>query len=289
MGVLKWVGIGIVGVIALLLLVVTGLNVIPGSPLDTQFDIQPETIAVPTDPAAVAHGQYLAESIGVCVVCHGENLAGRQMVDSPVLGSIHTPNLTAGAGGVGATYSDADWVRSLRHGVAPDGHGLIFMPTDYYYNLSDADLGAIIAYIKTLPPVDNTAAETRLNPVTVALLNAGQFGEVVRARDIVHDAPRPDPDANYGAYLLAVGGCTFCHGPDWRGGQGPEPGAPPAPDITGAGPWGERSFDEFAATMRTGIMPNGEQINPAFMPWAGYSRMTDADLEAIWNHLQTIE
>jgi mono/diheme cytochrome c family protein len=110
----------------------------------------------------------------------------------------------------------------------------------------------------------------------------------VRARAIDPNAPRPDPEISYGAYLLAVSGCTFCHGLDLKGGQGPEPGAPPAADITAAGAWGDHTFEQFAHTVRTGIKPDGGHIQPAYMPWVGYSRITDEDLMAIWNYLQSL-
>ncbi len=284
---IKWAAIFMLFLAGVAILAVVLLNVIPGSPLTVAFDVQPETILIPTDGASIAHGRYLAESVLVCVVCHGEDLAGKEMIDDPFR-YIHTPNLTTGAGGVGQTYSDADWVRAIRHGVDPEGHGLIFMPTDHYFHLSDADLGAVIAYMKSLAPVDNTAPGLALNPVVTALLNSGQSGEVVRARVIDHDAKRPSPPADYGAYLVKIGGCDFCHGLDLTGGQGPEPGAPPAPNITASGPWGQRTFAEFAHTLRTGIMPGGQPINPAFMPWVGYGRMTDEDLMAIWSYLQSL-
>lgn len=286
---LKIAGFLLLGLVALVALLITALNVIPGLPLATDFAVDPAPVPIPDEVERIAHGRYLAHAVAVCGVCHGHNLAGQEMVNSPILGYIHTPNLTPGAGGVGQYYNDLDWVRALRHGIDPDGRGLIFMPTDYYYYLTDDDLGAVIAYLQSLPPVDNEAAATRLNPLTIAMLNAGQFGEVVRARAIDHQAPRPTPESDYGAYLLAIGGCTFCHGPDLKGGQGPEPGAPPAPNLTANGPWGNRTFDQFTHTMRTGVMPDGGRINPMYMPWAGYTQMRDEDLLAIWNYLQSLD
>lgn len=281
---IKWLIFILLGLAGVALVL---LNVIPGSPLAVPLAVTPAAVAIPTEADSVAHGRHLAESVLVCVVCHGENLAGKEMINDPFR-YVHTPNLTPGKGGIGQTYSDADWVRAVRHGVDRDGYGLIFMPTDHYYHLSDEDLGAVIAYLKSLPPVDNDAPGLRLHPLVIALLNSGQSGEVVRARVIDHAAERPSPPADYGAYLVKIGGCDFCHGPDLRGGQGPEPGAPPAPDITAGGPWGERAFDQFAHTLRTGIMPDGGVIEPAFMPWAGYGRMTDEELTAIWLYLQRL-
>ena len=65
-----------------------------------------------------------------------------------MIGTLRAPNLTPG--GVGGTYTDTDWIRALRHGVAPDGTPLVFMPSWEYYYLSKEDLGALIAYLKQL-------------------------------------------------------------------------------------------------------------------------------------------
>ena len=54
-----------------------------------------------------------------------------------------------------ATFSDADWVRALRHGVGKDGKALLIMPAKNFNTLSPEDLGALIAYIKSVPAVDN--------------------------------------------------------------------------------------------------------------------------------------
>ena len=72
-------------------------------------------------------------------------------IDDPALGRVIAPNLTRGRGGVGATFSDADFVRAIRHGVDPSGRPLLIMPADDYTHFSDADLGMIIAYVRSLP------------------------------------------------------------------------------------------------------------------------------------------
>ena len=69
----------------------------------------------------------------------------------PGLLSIPTPNLTSGAGGVGATNTDEDWVRAIRHGVGHDGRALWVMPSLSFSRLSDEDLGALIAYLESRP------------------------------------------------------------------------------------------------------------------------------------------
>ena len=210
------------------------------------------------------------------------------MVDHPIYGFIHTPNLTTGVGGVGRYYSDEDWVRAIRHGVNPQGRGIAFMPTDHYWHLSDADLGAIIAYLKQLPPFDNDKAGTRLNIFTRALINSGAKGNLVRASFIPHQGPRPATSNNQAAYLLQIGGCDFCHGADLRGGQGPEPGAPPAPSLANDGPLADWVVEDFVRVMRTGQTPDGRVIVPAYMPWVGYMHMSDADLVLIWDYLRQL-
>ena len=77
-------------------------------------------------------------------------------MDDPLLARIVPPNLTRGRGGVGATFTDADFVRAIRHGVDPSGRQLLIMPSDDYNHFSDADLGAIIAYVRSLPPINTS-------------------------------------------------------------------------------------------------------------------------------------
>jgi mono/diheme cytochrome c family protein len=196
--------------------------------------------------------------------------------------------LTRGRGGIGTTYRDADWIRSIRYGVRPDGHGIPFMPSDYFNKLSDAELGAVIAYVKSLPPVDNERTRVEINLPARILIDLGAFGDLVRAAKIDFRSPRPSPPSSEGEYLVDVGGCTFCHGAGLAGGQGPEPGAPTGTDLTAAGPTAHWSFAEFRQTIRNGVDPRGRAINPKYMPWLAYRKMTDAELQAIWLYLRSL-
>ena len=113
------------------------------------------------------------------------------MEDDPVFGRLVASNLTAGKGGVGGSYSDTDFVRAIRHGVRPDGTPLVLMPAEYYNKYNDEDLGAIIAYIKSLPPVDNELPETMAGPL--ARLFVLLEPSLLPAQLIDHDASRPPP------------------------------------------------------------------------------------------------
>src|SRR5690606_30225998 len=104
--------------------------------------------------ATIARGAHLASALGKCADCHGDGLGGNVMVDDPALGRLSAPNLTRGRGGVTADFAMADWDRAIRHGVRPDGTGLVVMPSEDYAALTDADLAALVGYLRQLPPVD---------------------------------------------------------------------------------------------------------------------------------------
>jgi len=247
-----------------------------------------DRVTIPTDQISIARGKHLAEAVAVCTICHGQNLGGQLAFQDSFLGRGYTSNLTAGRGGVARTYTDADWVRSIRYGVRPDGHGIPFMPSDYFNKITDADLGALIAYLKSLPPVDNERTRVEINLLPRLLIDLGVFGDLVRAAKIDFRAPRPGPPKSEGEYLVTVGGCTFCHGADLKGGQGPEPGAPAGTNLTASGPLSRWSVEQFKNTIRTGVNPEAHAINPKYMPWLAYRNMTDSELEAIWDYLRSV-
>jgi mono/diheme cytochrome c family protein len=108
-------------------------------------------VNVIADEAALARGAYLVNAVSACVDCHGPNLEGKPFIDEPALGYLAAPNLTSGVGGVGTTYTQADWELAIRHGVAADGRALGGMPSDQFAHLSDADMAAMIAYLESVP------------------------------------------------------------------------------------------------------------------------------------------
>jgi mono/diheme cytochrome c family protein len=258
------------------------------SPRNRLYHPPNDDVAIPIDQASIARGKHLVEAVAVCTICHGVNLGGKLAFEDAFLGRGYTSNLTRGRGGIGRSYTNADWIRSIRYGVRPDGHGIPFMPSDYFNKMSDADTGAIIAYLKSLPPVDNQRTRVEINLLARFLIDLGVLGDLVRADKIDFQAPRPRPSNNQGEYLVEVGGCTFCHGPGLTGGQGPEPGAPRGTDLTVRGPLSRWSLSDFKNTMRNGVDPQGRAINPKYMPWLAYRNMTDAELQAIWLYLQSL-
>ncbi|MEO8077420.1 MAG: cytochrome c, partial [Acidobacteriota bacterium] len=126
------------------------------------------SVTVPTDPAALARGKYLTEHVAVCVECHGEDLGGKLVDDNFAMGRIQSANLTRGQGGIGASYTDQDFVRTIMHGVKRDGHSVVYMPSGDYRFTSD-DLGAILGYVRSVPPVDRVPAPMSIGPMARTL------------------------------------------------------------------------------------------------------------------------
>ncbi len=196
----------------------------------------------------------------------------------------------SGPNRVGGRRSTADLVRAIRHGVRPDGTSLVVMPSEVYVRLGAADLGALVAYLRRLPPVDRRVPRTGFGPAGRALLAAGRLNILVAdktPRLPLGPGVAPDTTPAYGRYLADVTGCHGCHGFGLSGGRvaGP-PGFPPAAHQTPAGRRAGWSGAEFRRAMRTGVRPDGSRV-AAFMPWRQYAAMTDGELAALWRYLRT--
>jgi len=290
--VLKWIGI-VLGALAVLLIAAGLFLYISGnSTINKTYDVQVETVDIPEDAASIERGRHLAEV--TCSGCHGENYAGTPFFKDPAIGSFPSANLTSGAGGVGGNFNDEDWVRAIRHGVAEDGKSLVIMPSNATYYYSDQDLGALIGYLKSLPAVDNELGEKSWGVMGVLLVAAGPFANIFPAEIIDHDAPRPAApeaaaSAEYGDYLVKVNDCQICHGEDLTGGQSPEPGAPPAPDITTTGLIGAYQDEDALLTFfRTGMTPYNKPVDNEIMPWEHFGLMTDEELTAVYLYLKSL-
>ena len=294
MRIVRWIGIGIGSLAALLLVAAVAVYALSSARLNQTVVVPEETIAIPSDPASIERGRHLATSIGQCVDCHGDNLAGREFLNAPGIGRFNSANLTGGQGGAGQTFSDADWVRALRHGVGKDGKPLLIMPAQGFNSLSAEDLGALIAYVKSVPAVDNVPPASDVQILGRALFVLGQI-QALAAETIDHAAPitpavQPGVTKEYGQYLVRVGGCADCHGPNLSSGPmtGAPPDVPPAANITPGGEivgWTEQQFIE---TIRTGVNPAGKPLNP-FMPYKYLGQLSDDELKAMFVYLRSLE
>jgi mono/diheme cytochrome c family protein len=288
--VLKWIGIVLGSMIGLILIAAIVLYIDANIRINKTYTIQPETVIFPTDPASIERGGHL--SAIYCAECHGDDYSGKTVFNNPPLGAISGLNLTPGEGGAGSEFTDANWVLAVRHGINPEGKPLLVMPSKDRYYLSDADFGDIIAYLKSLPPVNKKVDDPKLTPLGKILVAAGAFGDIISVETIDHTGPRPvaPPEgvtAMYGEYLVKSFGCTTCHGKNLSGGRDPNPAAPPAPDLTPGGDLGKWTDLNFINTIRGGIDPKQHKLTE-FMPWKYLSHMTDDELKAVWLYLQSL-
>ena len=302
--ILKWTGI-------VILLVIIGLYAVVLANQEKKYEAPYPNVKAVTDSATIARGKNLVFGAAHCANCHapvgmeekvskGEEvpLSGGQAFDLPI-GVLYSKNLTPHETGIGK-LSDASIARALRYGVSTSGKALFdFMP---FHNTSDEDLIAIISYLRTQPGVKNEVPKHDFN----------LLGQVVKAfllkpagpTEKVPVAVRRDTSANYGKYLAnSVANCRGCHtnrdlmtgafiGEDFAGGLKFEnetdsgvyslttPNLTPHPTgrITG---WTQQ---QFIARFRMGTL-----IPQSHMPWGPFSTMSDDELKAIYNYLQTVK
>lgn len=291
---LKWLGIGVTALICLVLLGAAWIYAASNRQINKRYNPGVSWITIPRDSETVARGRHLAQAVTKCMDCHGEDLAGTMFIDEPAFVRLPAPNLTAGRGGIGGSYTDLQLVRAIRHGVKRDGRPAMIMPSEAYRFLSDEDLGAIIAFMRSVPPVDKEWDAPRYGPVARALLTASKL-PVFAAATMDHERrdvwPQPTSDSTpeYGRYLALVGGCPVCHNPAMSGGlsAGAPPGSMPASNLT---PTGLSSYTEadFFRVLREGQGPGGRVISEE-MPWKSSGRMTDREIHAVWLFLKTLE
>lgn len=282
--VLKWIGILLGGLLGLALIALVLIYLMTEERLNRIYSVEPEMIPISmelSDPER----KYPEVMIEFCRECHGPSLAGQVLEDDPMIVRLVAPNLTSGKGGIGSRYQDEDWLRALRHGVGTDGKSLLVMPSNIFHELSDEDLGYIIAYMKNLHPVDNELPEMTIRPMGRIFLLLEPF--IIQATLIDHEGPRPaslEPavSVEYGRYLTRV--CADCHGQDFAGGEQVGAGW----NITTGSEVGTWSEEDFIRTLRTGIAPDGDELDPEMMPTRILGMFTDAELQAIWLFLQSL-
>jgi mono/diheme cytochrome c family protein len=289
--VFRVIGVVLGSLLGIVLLAGIVLYLIGNARLNKVYDFPASNITAPEDAASIEFGKHRAETL--CQGCHGEDLSGiEDWFNAGPLGTVDSANLTSGDGGVGGEYTTEDYVRAIRHGIGRDGKP-IFMPavlaTSY---LSDEDLGAIIAYLKTVPPVDHRLKGERFTPLAKVMLATGMLGNLpveAVSHEVHVTAPEMGATLEYGEYLVNTNDCRVCHGLELNGGPFPDPTITKiSPNLTPGGELGFWSEEDFINVMRTGVTPGGRQLDPEFMPWQSYRLFYDEELKAIWLYLQSL-
>jgi mono/diheme cytochrome c family protein len=257
----------------------------------------------------VERGAYLFAA-GGCNACHtdrkngGALLGGGVALDTP-FGRFYTPNISADPDhGIGR-WSEADFLRALQQGIAPDGsYYYPAFPYTAYTKAKPEDLLAIRAYILSLPPAPtpNKPHELRFpyswRPL-VGFWRLINFKEGAWAEN-----PARDASWNRGAYLTeALGHCEECHTPRGSlgglehklafsgtgtaaGGIGKVPNITPDPE-TGIGSW---SKDQVVRVLKDGALPDFDYVGDGMgeVVSENTGKLTDADRAAIADYLMSL-
>ena len=284
----KWLGVGLTGLIGIVVIAIAIVYGVSSRWMSKGYVISDAPLPIPTDSASIAKGHHFVLAIAKCASCHGDDLAGKAVVDDAVMGRLYSANLTRAITGIGG-YKDADYVRAIRHGVGRDGRALLMMPTDAFYYINDVDLANAIAYLKTIPAVDAVLPTKRVGPLARALYLLTDF-PLVPAERVPRSGPRPPTipigtTREYGDYLATTGACKSCHLQDLSG------GVPIAKNLLsanltpkGIGNWSEA---DFRKAMRSGIRPDGRVLS-AVMPWPYTRFMTDDEIHALWLYVHSV-
>ncbi len=207
---------------------------------------------------------------------------------------MRAPDITPAPNGVVAAYTPADWVRTVRHGVKPDGTPVMIMPSEEYNRFVDADLAAVVAYVRQLPPRRARRREIRL-PMPVKALYAAGVVQATRARRSTTRCRRRSrcPKASRRRTApMSPTAASAATAPSSTGGK--IPGAPPDwPPAARLAPGPGNALDryptaeQFMAMLKTGKRPDGSSVSTV-MPFASLKEMNEVDVRALYLHLRSL-
>ncbi|MGR4868611.1 c-type cytochrome [Variovorax sp. LARHSF232] len=259
--------------------------------MQRRVDVQVQPVAYGEDAAAVERGRYLYTSRG-CVECHGAQGNGRMFLDDGKGMRVAGPNISPGPGSVVKGYTPVDWVRTIRHGVDPQGRPLMIMPSEDYNRLTDEDFAALVAYIRQLAPASGSGPVLDLPLPVRAMYGFGLIQDAAGRIDHALAPEKPVPagvSVQHGAYVANM--CLGCHGDKLAGGKiaGGPPDWPAAANLTpGQGTAMTRypDADAFAKMFKSGKRPDGQAIQ--VMPFGSLSEMNDTDVRALYLYLKSL-
>ncbi|HXV97527.1 MAG TPA: cytochrome c, partial [Anaerolineae bacterium] len=216
---LKWISLVLGGLLVIVILAFVAISVVSARRLNRTYEVTANfSLNVSPDPESIAEGKRLYTIM--CQSCHGEDLAGQIATDF-MMGQIYVANLTTGAGGIGSSRSDEEMARAVWYGVKPDGLPTIIMPPELSPAISVEDMENLIAYIRSVPPVDTDYPEMRPGPMLRVMHATNQFplvtAEIVNMNTPPKTAASPEDILAFGEQRAAF--CTACHGEDYTGNE----------------------------------------------------------------------
>jgi len=194
--------VGIGGLLLVVALFAVYVYAASGRALRRTYSADAHALVVPTHSSAIAHGGRIARTLGCYGGCHGET-AGGQLIDEPYFAVGAIPDLTRRV----REYDDVQLERVIRHGVKPNGRSVIeFMPSKMFTHLSDEDLGAVIAFLRSLPPANGPSGGIRYRPLARTMMALGKIG--FAAPTVAGVASHPTPNRadpiELGRYLVST-------------------------------------------------------------------------------------
>lgn len=284
----KWIGGFASGLIALVIALVSVLMLVGMVKAYTPRTAPTPDLTVAGTPEQIARGRHLANSF--CASCHSTTnelpLTGGVDLgkDFPMpLGTFVSANLTPA--GPLKDWSDGEIFRAIRNGIDRDGQVLFAMSGARGRHLSDKDIEAVIAYLRSQPAVTNETQTPldQFNPLALILVGAGVIPEGEPPITQAIAMPPQGPTTEFGKYILSYQDCVLCHGENLTGGK-PGQLAPVGPNLSVVKDWTQ---EQFITTLRTGVDPTGHALNK-LMPWQNIGRMDDDELAAVYAYLTSL-
>ncbi|MCC7159692.1 MAG: c-type cytochrome [Ignavibacteria bacterium] len=264
----------------------------------------------------IERGKYLANHVMLCMDCHstrdwslfsGPMIAetegkGGETFDQKLgfPGKYVAPNITPFNL---QNWTDGEIFRAITSGVSKDGKALFsIMPHHNYGTLDRKDIEAVIAYIRTLNPIDNktetSSSDFPMNFIINTIPKRPSFTTIPQQSDII----------GYGKYMVTAAGCMDCHTKQDKGKFVGEPysggfefklqdgslvrSANLTPDkTTGIGNWTSEQFvNLFKKYADSTYVQHSVAIGEfqTVMPWTMFSGMKSEDLNAIFTYLQSL-
>jgi hypothetical protein len=299
--------------VSILILMITGI-LIYASQFLPNVGPAPD-ISIDYTPERIERGKYLANHVMLCMDCHaqrdwstfaGPPIPGTEGCGGEVFnqdfnfpGSFVARNLTPSAIG---NWTDGELFRAITTGVSKDGSALFpIMPYPNFGKLDEEDIKSVIAYIRTLAPIDNTLPPSQADFPMNFIINT------IPQKATLAPMPSKSDKIAYGKYMITASGCGDCHtkqekgefvGEFLAGGfefKFPDGTILRSPNITmhetGIGRWTKELFvNRFKQYAAEDYVPH--KVKPGqmqtVMPWTMYAGMETEDLEAIFEYIKSV-
>lgn len=267
-------------------------------------------------PERIQHGAYLANHVSLCMDCHstrdwskfsgpmtpGTNGKGGELFDEKLgfPGVFYSKNITPANI---KDWTDGEIFRTITTGEDKFGNALFpVMPYHYYGKMDKEDIYDIIAYIRSLPPIENKVPDRKIDFPMNFIVNT-----IPAKASFVVKPPKSDT-IKYGAYLVNAAACMECHTPVKKGQVIPKLAFSGGRDFnmpngivnsanitsdktTGIGGWTAEEFvTRFKAYDNPANLPTmtANDVNTV-MPWTMLGGMDTSDLRSIFAYLQTVK